>query len=144
MCLWGVVWCVCECVGCGTAWCAENLLRAHVPHTSVCSFKTTQCVAVRRLHVFNMRASCCFTRRRFETTQGGVLDMSTGGGGEGALSLFLSVLASFFTSFSSSSLFSLLFSPSFLFSSRQQTLQNKTRINRRPTSRCDLARASQH
>ena len=27
---------------------------------------------------FNMRASCRYTRRRFETTRGGVLDMSTG------------------------------------------------------------------
>ena len=71
----------------------------------------------------HMRASCRFTRRRFETTHGGVLDMSTGGGegGGGALSLssFLSLLLSLLRSlppppflflFSLSLLFSLLFS----------------------------------
>ena len=52
VCLWGVVWCACgvrvvvfgvrvvwcacECVGCGTAWCAEKIPRAHVQHASVC------------------------------------------------------------------------------------------------------------
>ena len=107
--VWCGLVCVCECLECGTAWCAEKPPRAHVQHASVCSFKTPPCVAARRPHVFNMRASCRFTRRRFETTHGGVLDMSTGEGGRGALSLSLSVLASFFTSFSSS-FFSLLFS----------------------------------
>ena len=138
VCLWGVVWCACRvCVVlvCVLVWHGlvrgKPLPRAHVQHASVCSFKTTPCVAARRPHVFNMRASCCFTRRRFETTHGGVLDMSTGGRG---LSLPFSLL---------SSLFFLLFS--LLFSS---LLANKHCIKhgstRRQTSRCDLARASQH
>ena len=53
--------------------------RAHVQHASVCSFKTPSCEATRRPHVEHMRASCRYTRRRFESTHGGVLDMSTGG-----------------------------------------------------------------
>ena len=54
-------------------------LRAHVQHASVCSFKTPSCEATRPPHVEHMRASCGYTRRRFESTHGGVLDMNTGG-----------------------------------------------------------------
>ena len=45
--------------------------------------KTPPCAPARRPHVFNMRASCRYTRRRFETTHGSVQDMSTAGGGGG-------------------------------------------------------------
>ena len=55
----------------------ERLHRAHVQHASVCSFNTPPCVPAKRPHVFNMRASCRYTWRRFECTHGGVLDMST-------------------------------------------------------------------
>ena len=148
-CVWCSVWCVCGlvcvCV-CVNVWGVARLgarknPRAHVQHASVCCFKTPPCVAARRPHVFNMRASCRFTRKRFETTHGGVLDMSTGGEeGRGGLSIssFLSLLLSLlrslpppFFSLLSFSSFLLSFSSllsSFLFPSRQQTLY-KTRIN---------------
>ena len=74
--MWLCWWCVCVC-GVWHGFARKNH-RAHVQHASVCSFKTPPCVAARRPHVFNMRASCRFTLRRFETTRGGVLDMSTG------------------------------------------------------------------
>ena len=155
VCVWllacGVVWCVCVCVN---VWSVARLgarktppTRAHVQHASVCSFKTPPCVAARRPHVFNMRASCCFTRRRFETTHGGVLDMSTEGRG-GSLSLpFCPCFFLYFVLFLLL-LFSSLFSSFLLFSSPlfspTNTVQNTDQPTRRPTSRCDLARASQH
>ena len=56
----------------------ERPHRAHVPHASVCSFKMPSCAPAKRPDVFNMRASCQYTRRHFECTHGGELDMNTG------------------------------------------------------------------
>ena len=53
--------------------------RAQFQHASVCRFKTHPCVPARRPHVFNTRAFCRYTRRRFECTHGGVLNLSMGG-----------------------------------------------------------------
>ena len=44
----------------------------------VCRFKTLPCVPAKRAHVFNMRALCQYTRRRFERTHGGILNLHTG------------------------------------------------------------------
>ena len=52
--------------------------RAQVHHVSVCTFKRPPCVLAKCPHVFNMRAFCRYTRRRFECTHGGV-NLSTGG-----------------------------------------------------------------
>ena len=41
-----------------------------------CTSKTPPCVLSKRPHVFNMRALCRCTRRRFERTHGGVLPLS--------------------------------------------------------------------
>ena len=57
------------CGVCGAAWHAEK--------TSVCRFKTLPSVPAKRAHVFNMRACCRYTRKRFETTHGDVLNLHT-------------------------------------------------------------------
>ena len=54
---WCLVWCV-RCV-----W--RGLARGKPP---VCTFKTPPCVPAKRAHVFNMRAFCQYTRRRFQPT----------------------------------------------------------------------------
>ena len=127
----GVVWC-CGVV-CGTAWCAENPStppRAHVRHASVCSFKTPPCVPARRPHVEHMRASCRCTRRRFETTHGSVLDMSTVGPLSPLLLFFSRPFSSFVVSalLFSSPLFSSLLSPT-------NTVLSTEQRTRRPTLR---------
>ena len=107
----GVVWCGvvwCGVVWCGVVWCVcgvarlgarKTLFHAGVQHASAC---------------IKMRTFCRHTRRRFELTHGGVLNLSTGG-----LSLSTSSLCSlpfcppFCLSFLTSSLLSfalLLFS----------------------------------
>ena len=96
--------------------------RVKVQNVPVCRFKTPPCVPAKRPHVFNMRAFCQHTRKRFERTLGDVLNLHTGrregekSGGRVLFSLFLSSLLSFsLPSFSFSSLF--LFSlPSLVFS----------------------------
>ena len=58
-----------------------------LPVSPVLMSSTPPCVVLKRLRVKrqdarmfkHMRASCRYTRRRFESTHGGVLDMSTGG-----------------------------------------------------------------
>ena len=108
----GMVWC-CVVRWCGAAWHAKK---------KTCRFKTPPCVPAKRPHVFNMRASCRYTRRRFECTHGGVLDMSTGGGA--SLLSFSSFLLSLPSLFSSFVLFLFLFS---LFSSLSVTMTMITR-----------------
>ena len=100
-----VLWCVCMWCVCGVArlGARKKLLHAGVQHASAC---------------IKMRAFCRHTRRRFEITHGGVLNLSTGG-----LSLSTSSLCSlpfchpFCLSFLTSSLLAfalLLFSLAFL------------------------------
>ena len=86
--------------------------RVHVQLASVCTFKMPPCVLARRPHVEHIRAFCRCTRRHFETTHGGVRDMSTVEP-LSPLLLFFSLRSLLFSS--------LLFS-SLLFSSHQQTL----------------------
>ena len=128
--IWCAVWCVC----------CLCVTRLGTRKTPVCRFKTPPCVPAKRAHVFNMRAFCQYTRRRFEPTHGEVLNLHTGrregwrggwwwwGGGEGvslfslfSLSLFPSLFLSsvvLFLLLSFSSLFPLLSSLSLL--SQQQ------------------------
>ena len=44
----------------------------------MCGLKTSPCVGSKRAHVFNMRAFCRYTRKRFEPTHGDVLNLHTG------------------------------------------------------------------
>ena len=146
-------WCVVVLLCCGVVWLCgmwHGLVRgkpprAHVQDASVCTFKAPPCVPARRPHVEHMRAYCRYTRRRFETTHEGVLDMSTMGP-ISPLLLFFSRPFFFLSSplFSSLPFSSLLFSflsllfSSLLLSSHQQTQQR----TRRPTLRrfeCDVA-----
>ena len=119
-----VLGCVCG-VRCGAAWHAEKppcvgskRLRVQVQNASVCASKNAR--------MFNMRAFCQYTRKRFEPTHGYVSNLHTGRrkGEKGGsllslsrpfslslfllLSLFRRSLHSFSFSFSSPSLFSSL------------------------------------
>ena len=101
--------------------------HAQVQHASVCTFKSSPCVSAKRPHVEHMRAFCQYTRRPFECTHGGVLNLSTGGLSHSPL-LLLSFLSLFLRSFSlsllSATLCSLL---SALFSSLSVTMKMITR-----------------
>ena len=50
-----------------------------VENVSVCTFKTLPSVLAKRPHVFNIRAFCQHTRKRFERTHGDVFQLTHGG-----------------------------------------------------------------
>ena len=95
--VWWCVWCGGACGGaCGVAWCVVKLGTRKTPcvyvqNASVCTVRTSPCVPATGPHVFDMRASCRYTRRRPDRTHGGVLNVHTGGG-------FSSLSFSFFLS----------------------------------------------
>ena len=89
--------CVCGCVVCVVCvW--RGLARGKLP---VCRYKTHPCVPAKRPHMFNMRAFCQYTRKRFERTHGDVFNLHTvkregvkGGRGSLHLSSFNACLSS--------------------------------------------------
>ena len=57
-------------------WCVLSVTpRVLVKNVSVCTFRTHPCVPAKRAHVFNMRAFCRYTRKRFERTHGDVFNL---------------------------------------------------------------------
>ena len=86
-------WCWCWCAMCGAfvsvgvcvwmcvvsavccVWCVWRGLARRKP--PVCRFRTDPCMPEKRPHVFNMRAFCQYTRKRFEPTRGDVLNLHT-------------------------------------------------------------------
>ena len=115
------VWCVLCVCGVVCVVCVWRGLARGKPH--VCRFKTSPCVGsktppcvpAKRAHVFNMRAFCRYTRRRFEPTHGDVLNLQGASLSLSLLSFSLSLVLSSFSlpSFSSFVLFSFSFSALF-------------------------------
>ena len=119
-CCWWWWWCVCGvvvvvCV-CVARLGARKNPRAQVQHASVCRFKTPPCVPAKRPHVFNMLAFCRYTRRRFESTHGSVLDLSTVGASLLSFSLLTVISLSFLRCLPRPSFSSFVFFLSFSFS----------------------------
>ena len=75
-----------QCVVCGVygvcAWCCVVVVLLLCclcvarlgTRKKVCRFKTPPCVPAKRPHVFNMRAFCQYTRKRFDPPHGDVLN----------------------------------------------------------------------